>query len=215
MINHEGELIWRNNIMQNGENPFKAKINQLKFYNIITEKLEYGFEAMFHPYSGRLAYRNKRIAYIFSYKNNYEGKDEDGIDNSADLIITYSEDGTEVNLVCPWSTSHSLCQRALFDGKYFFTASLGDSEPQNIKIVRFDSNLPIIQKNLIKMKIRIKNILKIMNQEKLKKKKNLKKVKKQKKIILKKNIKIETKKDNNSKMSIKIKGKKENILKKF
>ena len=143
MISHEGELIWRNNIMQNGENPFKAKINQLKFYNIITEKLEYGFEAMFHPYSGRLAYGNKRIACIFSYKNNFGGKDENRIDNSADLIITYSEDGTEVNLVCPWSTSHSLTQRALFNGKYFFTASLGDFEPQNIKIVRFDSNLPI------------------------------------------------------------------------
>ena len=64
MISHKGELIWRNNIMQNGENPSKAKINQLKFYNIITEKLEYGFEAMFHPYSGRLAYGNKRIACI-------------------------------------------------------------------------------------------------------------------------------------------------------
>ena len=46
-------------------------------------------------------------------------------------------------MVCPWSTSHSLTQRALFNGKYFFTASLGDSEPHNIKIVRFDSNLSI------------------------------------------------------------------------
>ena len=144
MVSHEGELLWRNNIMQNGENPIKAKINQLLFYNIYKEKLEYGIEAMFHPYCGRLAYGNGRIACIFSYKNNFCGKDkEERIDNSADIIITYSEDGTEVNLVCPWSTSHSLTQRALFDGKYFITASLGDSEPHNIKVVRFEPNLPI------------------------------------------------------------------------
>ena len=144
MVSHEGELLWRNNIMQNGDNPIKAKINQLLFYNIYKEKLEYGIEAMFHPYSGRLAYGNGRIACIFSYKNNFFGKNrEDRIDNSADIIITYSEDGTEVNLVCPWSTSHSLTQRALFDGKYFITASLGDSDPHNIKVVIFEPTLPI------------------------------------------------------------------------
>ena len=144
LVSHEGELLWRNNIMQNGENPIKAKINQLKFFNIETEKLEHGTEAMFHPYSGRLAYGDGRIACIFSYKNNFGGKDrEDRIDNSADIILTYTEDGTEVNLVCPWSTSHSLTQRAIFDGKYFFTASLGDSEPHNIKVVRFEPKLPI------------------------------------------------------------------------
>ena len=109
MVSHEGELLWRNNIMQNGEDPIKAKINQIKFYNIETEKIEYGTEAMFHPYSGRLAYGDGRIACIFSYKNNFGGKDKDDrIDNSADMILTYTEDGTEVNLVCLWSTSHSL-----------------------------------------------------------------------------------------------------------
>ena len=144
MVSHQGELLWKNNIMQNGDNPIKAKINQLKFYNIYNENLEYGTEAMFHPYSGRLAYGNGRIACIFSYKNNFGGKDKDDrIDNSADIILTYSEDGTEVNLVCPWSTSHSLTQRAVFDGKYFFTASLGDFEPNNIKLVKFEPNLPI------------------------------------------------------------------------
>ena len=144
MVSHEGELLWRNNIMQNGDNPIKAKINQFIFYNTETEKLEYGTEAMFHPYSGRLAYGKGRITCIFSYKNNFGGKNkEDRIDNSADIILTYNEDGTEVNLVCPWSTSHSLTQRAMFDGKYFYTASLGDSEPHNIKVVRFEPSLPI------------------------------------------------------------------------
>ena len=144
MVSHEGELLWKNIIMQNGDNPIKAKINQFKFYNIYNEKIEYGTETMFHPYSGRLAYGNGRIACIFSYKNNFGGKDKDDrIDNSADIILTYSEDGTEVNLVCPWSTSHSLTQRALFDGKYFITASLGDFEPSNIKVMRFEPSLPI------------------------------------------------------------------------
>ena len=64
---------------------------------------------------------------FISYKNNFEEKNkEDRIDNSTDIILTYNEDGTEVNLVCPWSTSHSLTQRAMFDGKYFYTASLGN-----------------------------------------------------------------------------------------
>ena len=95
---------------------------------------------MFHPFSGRLSYGNGRIACIFSYQNNFGGKDSD---NSADIILTYSEDGTEVNLVCPWSTCHSLTQRVIFDGKYFYTASLGDSKPHNIKLVKFESDLPI------------------------------------------------------------------------
>ena len=144
LISHKGELLWRNNIMQNGNNPLKAKINQLIFYNIYSEKIEHGTEIMFHPYSGRLSYGEGRIACIFSYRNNFGGKDKDDIaDNSADIILTYNEEGTEVNLVCPWSTSHSLTQRAIFDGKYFFTASLGDSEPHNIKVVRFEPQLPI------------------------------------------------------------------------
>jgi hypothetical protein len=130
--------------MQNGNNPLKAKINQFIFYNIYSEKIEYGTEIMFHPYSGRLSYGEGRIACIFSYRNNFCGKDKDDIaDNSADIILTYNEEGTEVNLVCPWSTSHSLTQRVIFDGKYFFTASLGDSEPHNIKVVRFKPELPI------------------------------------------------------------------------
>ena len=145
MISDKGELLWRNNIMQNGNNPIKARINQLFFYNIYSEKLEPGTEIMFHPYSGRLSYGNGRIAVIFSYKNTFVGKDKDKdrADNSADIILTYNEEGTEVNLVCPWSTSHSLTQRVIFDGKYFFTASLGDSEPHNIKVVRFKPELPI------------------------------------------------------------------------
>ena len=95
---------------------------------------------MFHPFSGRLSYGNGRIACIFSYQNNFGGKDSD---NESDIIMTFSEDGTEVNLVCPWSTCHSLTQRCIYDGKYFYTASLGDSQPHNIKLVKFEADLPI------------------------------------------------------------------------
>ena len=46
---------------------------------------------------------------FFLIKIIFGGKDKDDrIDNSADMILTYTEDGTEVNLVCLWSTSHSL-----------------------------------------------------------------------------------------------------------
>ena len=151
MINHKGEMIWRNNIMQNGSFPVEAKINQLIFYNDETKKPEFGMNAMFNPYSGRLSYGARRIMCIFSYMNHFGvrvgGSRED---NSGDLIITYSDDGTEVNLVQNWSTTHSLTQRSYFDGQYFYTASLGDAHPANIKVLRIDPVLKIeVNKNKI------------------------------------------------------------------
>ena len=144
MISHEGELLWRNNIMQNGAYPIEAKINQLIFYNDKTKKPEFGMNAMFHPYSGRLCYGARRILCIFSYMNNFGVRVGGGReDNSGDLIITYSDDGTEVNLVSNWSTTHSLTQRTHFDGRYFYTAALGDAHPSNIKVLRIDPMLKI------------------------------------------------------------------------
>ena len=139
MISHTGELLWRNNIMQNGSFPIEAKVNQLIFYNDKTKKPEFGMNAMFHPYSGRLCYGARRIMCIFSYMNNFGVRVGGGReDNSGDLIITYSDDGTEVNLVSNWCTTHSLTQRSYFDGKYFYTAALGDAHPANIKVLRID-----------------------------------------------------------------------------
>ena len=153
MVSHKGELMWRNNIMQNGSFPVEAKINQLIFYNDITKKPEFGMNAMFHPYSGRLSYGARRIMCIFSYMNHFGvrvgGSRED---NSGDLIITYSDDGTEVNLVQNWSTTHSLTQRSYFDGQYFFTAALGDAHPANIKVVRIN---PMLKFEINKNNIRI------------------------------------------------------------
>ena len=151
MVSHKGELMWRNNIMQNGSFPVEAKINQLIFFNDVTKKPEFGMNAMFHPYSGRLSYGARRIMCIFSYMNHFGvrvgGSRED---NSGDLIITYSDDGTEVNLVQNWSTTHSLAQRSYFNGQYFFTASLGDAHPANIKVLRIDPMLKVeINKNKI------------------------------------------------------------------
>ena len=53
--------------MQNGSFPVEAKINQLIFYNDETKKPEFGMNAMFNPYSGRLSYGARRIMVIFSY----------------------------------------------------------------------------------------------------------------------------------------------------
>lgn len=125
--------------MQNGSYPIEAKVNQLIFYNDKTRKPEFGMNAMFHPYSGRLCYGARRIMCIFSYMNNFGVRVGGGReDNSGDLIITYSDDGTEVNLVSNWSTTHSLTQRTYFDGKFFYTAALGDAHPANIKVLRID-----------------------------------------------------------------------------
>ena len=151
MVSHKGELMWRNNIMQNGSFPVEAKVNQLIFFNDITKKPEFGMNAMFHPYSGRLSYGARRIMCIFSYMNHFGvrvgGSRED---NSGDLIITYTDDGTEVNLVQNWSTSHSLTQRSYFGGQYFYIASLGDYHPANIKVLRIDPMLKVeINKNKI------------------------------------------------------------------
>ena len=150
MVNQQGKVMWRNNIMQNGTFPVKAQMNQLIFYNDQTKKPEFGMNAMFHPYSGRLSYGARRILCIFSYKNFFGMRQGGGReDNSGDMIISYSEDGSEVNLACPWSTTHSLTQRSFFDGRYFYTASLGDAHPSNIKVVRID---PILKMTIAQNK---------------------------------------------------------------
>ena len=73
-------------------------------------------------------------------------------DHVADTIIVYNEEGTEVHLAANWATSHSLTQRCVFDGRYFFTASLGDCFPANIHVVRvdpmFSGSMQLLEKNL-------------------------------------------------------------------
>ena len=54
---------------------------------------------MFYQYSGRLCYAARRIMYIFSYMNNFGVRVRGREDNSGDLIITYSDDDIEVNLI--------------------------------------------------------------------------------------------------------------------
>ena len=138
LITEQGRLLWRNNIMQNGPYPLKAEANQLMFFNNVTEKVEFGMNAMFSPFSGRLCYARGKILCIFSYMNNFGVLQGVRNDNNGDTIITYSLDGSEVNLVSAWSTTHSLKQRAMYDGKYFYTASLGDAGPANVKVMRIE-----------------------------------------------------------------------------
>ena len=138
LITEQGRLLWRNNIMQNGPYPLKAEANQLMFFNNVTEKVEFGMNAMFSPFSGRLCYARGKILCIFSYMNNFGVLQGVRNDNNGDTIVTYSLDGSEVNLVSAWSTTHSLKQRAIYDGKYFYTASLGDAGPANVKVMRIE-----------------------------------------------------------------------------
>ena len=141
-ISHSGKILWRNNIMNNGPNPLKCQSNQLLFFNNQTEKIEFGMNAMFKPFSGRIVYGQKRILLIFSYMNNFglfKGGERE--DNSGDTVVSYSEDGTQVHLVQNWSTTHSLSQRVLYNGKDFFTLSLGDAGPANVKALKIDPKI--------------------------------------------------------------------------
>ena len=143
-INSKGEMIWRNNIMSNGQNPLKPEKNQLLFFNPETDNIEFGMNAMFNPISGRLSYGYGRILCVFSYMNHFgltrEGERED---NNGDTVVTYSEDGTQVHLVQSWSTTHSLCQRCVYNGNYFFQCSLGDAAPANINLLRIDPKVKL------------------------------------------------------------------------
>ena len=154
-VSHSGKILWRNNIMNNGPNPLKCQNNQLLFFNNQTEKIEFGMNSMFKPFSGRVIYGQKRILLIFSYMNNFglfKGGERE--DNSGDTIVSYSEDGTEVHLVQNWSTTHSLCQRGLYNGKDFFTLSLGDAGPANVKVLKID---PKIKMKLFRQSLNEKN----------------------------------------------------------
>lgn len=141
-----GEILWRNIIMQNGNLPIFPQKDQLMFYDPMNEKPVFGMETMHRPISGSLAYGNNKICCLFSYYNyfgsNIKGERED---NQGDSIVIYSDNGMEVNLVNSWSTTHSLCHRLFFSNGYFYSASLGDGHPQNIKILRIDG---IIKNNI-------------------------------------------------------------------
>ena len=143
-INSKGEMIWRNNIMQNGPNPLKPEKNQLLFINSESNKIEFGMNAMFNPLSGRLSYGYGRILCVFSYMNCFGlTKNGEREDNNGDTVVTYSEDGSQVHLVQSWSTTHSLCQRCVFNGKYFYECSFGDCAPANIKVMRIDPRIQL------------------------------------------------------------------------
>jgi len=130
--------------MSNGQNPLKPEKNQLLFFNPETDNIEFGMNAMFNPISGRLSYGYGRILCVFSYMNHFgltrEGERED---NNGDTVVTYSEDGTQVHLVQSWSTTHSLCQRCVYNGNYFFQCSLGDAAPANINLLRIDPKVKL------------------------------------------------------------------------
>ena len=149
-ITEDGRVLWRNNIMQNGAYPLKAEPNQLLFYDNTNEKIEFGMNAMFKPYSGRLAFGQGKIICIFSYMNNFGVANGQRHDNNGDTIVTYSLDGSEVHLVSAWSTTHSLAQRAWYDGRFLYTASLGDCGPSNVKVLRVEPS--------IKLKLDVSNL---------------------------------------------------------
>jgi hypothetical protein len=156
-ISESGETVFSNVIMCNGHNPVRAEINQIIFFDN-EGKPVFGMNAMHRPISGKLAYGNGRILVIFSYTNYFGATKGVREDHLGESIISYKQDGTEVNLAKSWSTSHSLAQIALFNDNCFITASLGDAYPQNIRVYNINPKInnldnlknPINNDNLIR-----------------------------------------------------------------
>jgi hypothetical protein len=156
-INGKGEVLFRNIIMQNGSLPINAFKDQIMFFDPSTKKPYFGMNAMHMPKSGKLSYGKGKILVIFSYYN-YFGYSREGAreDNNGDSIIVFDEDGKDVHLASIWSTSHSLRVNTCYDGRYFYTASLGDALPHNIKVVRVDPTIQnVIDNYNNKRKVRI------------------------------------------------------------
>lgn len=131
LFGHDGSQKWKKTVMNNGASPNSAK-EQLEFYN--TDKtLPFGMKCMHKPHNGELAIGRGRIFLVFAHYNNFKCGESSPDDHTGDTMITCNFDGENFMLGNAWASSHSLTQRALYDGKQFITSTLGDAYPQQIK----------------------------------------------------------------------------------
>lgn len=131
LYSHDGDLQWSQTIMNNGNNATKAE-DQLDFFKSEGKRL-FGMSAMFNPHNGKLLIGRGRIFLVFAHYNNFKAE-SGGVDNhTGDTMVSCDFDGKDWKLGSSWSTSHSLDQNAVYNGKRFITSSLGDAFPQQIK----------------------------------------------------------------------------------
>jgi hypothetical protein len=131
LFGHDGSLKWKKTIMNNGKDPNSAP-EQIEFYN--TDKtLPFGMKCMHKPHNGELSLGRGKIFLVFAHYNNFKCGESSRDDHTGDTMITCNHEGGNFMLGSAWSASHSLTQRALYDGKQFITSTLGDAFPQQIK----------------------------------------------------------------------------------
>jgi hypothetical protein len=128
---HDGSKKWKKTIMKNGADP-NSVTEQLTFTNTDGGN-PYGMKCMHKPHNGELAVGRGRIFLTFAHYNNFKCGESSRDDHTGDTMITVNFEGENFMLGSSWSASHSLTQRALYDGQKFITSALGDAFPQQIK----------------------------------------------------------------------------------
>jgi hypothetical protein len=133
-----GEILFDVTIENNGDAPTEAGPDQLIFYDENGVPVS-GMEAMFNPTSARLAKARDRLAMFLAHYN-YFGELKDGTrdDRQVDSFFTSDAGATEFTLGFSYGVSTSLQQHLIFDDDSYIMASLGDSEPMNIKVHRIE-----------------------------------------------------------------------------
>ena len=131
VFGHDGTLKWKKTIMKNGKDPNSAP-DQLTFTNT-DGSLPYGMKCMHKPHNGELQIGRGRIFLVFAHYNNFKCGESSRDDHTGDTMISCNFSGENFMLGSNWSASHSLTQRAVYDGKFFITSTLGDAFPQQIK----------------------------------------------------------------------------------
>jgi hypothetical protein len=129
-----GAKKWTRIVMDNGNEPMEIK-NQISFHDS-RGNIAFGMSAMHKPHNGQLVVGRNRIFLIFAHYNNFKAG-EGAIENhTGDTLLTFDMDGNNILLGSSWNTSHSLTQRAVYDGLQFVTSSLGDAYPQQIEFTK-------------------------------------------------------------------------------
>ena len=133
----QGDLQWKQTIVNNGNEPNEPK-DQIDFFDENSKRL-FGMEAMYKPHNGQLVEGRGRIFLIFTHYNNFNAGKGSLDGHSGDCMISFDYSGKGWMMGSSWATSHSLVQRALYDGRQFYTSSLGDAFPLQIQFVSSDA----------------------------------------------------------------------------
>ena len=129
LYNKKFELVNKIQIMNNYANDNNKNSNQISRYSKSGTPV-YGMESMYRPQSGKLKYSRGRIFLIFSHYNYFPIQGS----HTGDTTVTFNDVLQDMDFGPTWGTSHSLIQSGTFDEYYFWTAALGDGNPEGILV---------------------------------------------------------------------------------